>query len=129
MSFIFNWPLTFVMLELAPILVIIGVVQFKVLAQYERTIQENIELANSLAVEAIANIQTVAQLTSEDRLLQRYSDLLKKPFAVASVRNYLVGFLNGLLEAMLFFAAAVVFRFGVWEIEEFHELAFNDVLV
>ena len=128
-SFFFNWRLTLVMLGLVPILVIICYAQFVALSRYDEAAQGKLKLANMLAVEAMENIHTVAQLTSEDSILEKYHNLTEEPYKAATVRSCLFGVLDGLLHAMLFFASAVAFRFGVWEIEEFLDVSSSDVLV
>jgi hypothetical protein len=117
------------MLGLVPILVIISYAQFVGLLKYDEAAQGKLKLANMLAVEAVENVHTIAQLTCEDSLVKKYHCLTEEPYKAAIVRSLLSGLLDGLLHAMLFFAAAIAFRFGVWEIEEFLEVSSSDVMV
>lgn len=128
-AFIFSWRLTLVMCGLTPVLILVAVFQSMVVSRYDDVRRETAEAANVLAVEAIDSVRTVAQLTSEEIVLQMFHDLLDEPYRAAVIHSHLSGLLKGLMKAVLFFVVAAAFRFGVWEIQRYFDVLFEDILV
>ena len=128
-AFVFSWRLTLVMFGLVPVVVFVAVLQSKAVSRYGDLTQETLEYTNVLATEAIDNVRTIAQLACEETVVETYVSHLQEPYRTAVIHSHLSGFLDGLIEAILYFAIAAAFRFGVWEMEEFFEISFKNVLV
>ena len=82
-SFINGWQLTLVILALLPMIALAGALQMKVLQGSTQKTKEALEDVAQGATEAIANFKTVAALTMEKSLNEKYEKTMEKPHATA----------------------------------------------
>ncbi len=116
-SLYYDWEMTLVSLAFIPLLIAAGAFQMKSLAGHTAKNKELVEEAGTVAVEAVENIRTVAQLTQEETFWQKYHECLEGPFKLAIRHAHIRGFFYGLANSILFFAYAGSFRFGGWQVE------------
>ena len=99
----------------------------KSLAGHSEKNKQLLEEAGTVAVEAVENIRTVAQLTREETFLKKYHDCLEGPFKQAIRHAHIAGFFYGFSMSVLFFAYAGSFRFGGWQIDSQAGYSMEDV--
>jgi ABC-type bacteriocin/lantibiotic exporter with double-glycine peptidase domain len=73
-SFVFGWKLTLLILAFIPFIAVGGFVEMKIMAGVSNRDKEAVEEAGKVAIEAISNIRTVAQLTKEQKFMQLYAE-------------------------------------------------------
>eukprot|EP00118_Oscarella_pearsei_P021466 m.241042 g.241042 ORF g.241042 m.241042 type:complete len:1331 (+) comp40199_c0_seq19:2286-6278(+) len=117
-SFYYNWQMTLVTLSAMPLLIISGFLQMKALAGHGKDDKERMEESGKVAVEAIDNIRTVAQLGREETFWKNYHDCLEGPYKRSLSQAHVQGVSFGFSQAIMFFAYAGAFRFGAWQVVE-----------
>ena len=129
-SLFYDWEMTLVTVSFVPLLVFAGLIEMKSVGGHS---QKNIKLmedAGTVAVEAVENIRTVAQLTREETFMKRYHVCLEGPFKQAMRHAHIRGFFYGFSMGVLFFAYAGSFRFGGWQVEnQSHKYTMEDVFM
>jgi ATP-binding cassette subfamily B (MDR/TAP) protein 1 len=116
-SFYFDWQMTLVSLSFIPLLILAGFLYMKSFAGHSEKNKQLLEEAGTVAVEAVENVRTVAQLTREETFLEKYHNCLEGPFKQAIRHAHIAGFFYGFSMSILFFAYAGSFRFGGWQIK------------
>ncbi|CAF0877399.1 unnamed protein product, partial [Didymodactylos carnosus] len=82
LGFVYGWALTLMLLGFIPLIVIGGFLQSKLVSGFASKDKRALEDAGKVAVEAIQNIRTVAQLTKEERFGNEYAHLVEIPYSV-----------------------------------------------
>jgi ABC-type bacteriocin/lantibiotic exporter with double-glycine peptidase domain len=76
-SFYFGWKLTLVtMFSASPIIIVAGFVRVRYEVQFEKMNAAVFAESSKMAAEAISAFRTVASLTLEDMMIDRYSKML-----------------------------------------------------
>ncbi len=104
-------------LSFLPMVLIAGIVSAKTVTGLTHGNKKMLEEAGKVAVEAVENIRTVAQLGNENVFLEKYHVLLEGPFKQTIRHTHVRGFFMGLSQAVLLFSYAGSFRFGGWQVE------------
>ncbi|KAF9345802.1 Multidrug resistance protein 1 [Mortierella sp. AD094] len=82
-SFSATWQMTLIILAAVPIIGVGQFLEITALNGFGEKTRKAYEQSGQVAVEAIANIKTVASLAKEDALEQRYSDITREPHRYA----------------------------------------------
>ena len=112
--------MTLVTLSAMPFLVISGLFQMRALAGHGEANKAMLEQAGKVAVEAIDNIRTVAQLGREEKFWKSYHDCLELPYKTALRQAHIQAVTFGFSQAIMFFAYAGAFRYGGWQVANKH---------
>lgn len=75
-GFVFSWQLTLLIIAFLPFIVFGAMIQIRLITKFNKTDRESLENAGKIAVEAIQNIRTVAQLSKEVYFYEEYCRLL-----------------------------------------------------
>ena len=81
---------------------------------------------SQVAIESIENIRTVASLTVENAIRQKFEEALEGPYRSALLNAHVVGITFSLSQAVIFFAYGTSFWFGAYLIEQ-GEIDYVDV--
>ncbi|CAF0852957.1 unnamed protein product [Adineta ricciae] len=117
LAFVYGWSLTLIMLAFVPFMIIAGFLQTYLMTGFANKDKKALETAGKIAVEAIANIRTVVQLTKEQHFDDEYCRLLDVPFRNSLKRAHVFGIVFSFTDAIMFFAQAALFTFGAWQVE------------
>ncbi|CAF3552027.1 unnamed protein product [Rotaria sp. Silwood1] len=118
LAFIYGWSLTLLMLAFVPFMIVAGFLQMYLMTGFANKDKKALEDAGKIAVEAISNIRTVAQLTKEKHFGDEYCKLLEFPFRNSLKRAHIYGILFSISDSIMFFAQAALFTFGAWRVEQ-----------
>ncbi|CAF3981501.1 unnamed protein product [Rotaria sordida] len=118
LAFIYGWSLTLIMLAFVPFMIIAGFLQMYLMTGFANKDKKALEDAGKIAVEAISNIRTVAQLTKEPYFGDEYCKLLDFPYRNSLKRAQVFGILFSISDSIMFFAQAALFTFGAWRVEQ-----------
>lgn len=122
--------MTLVSLAFVPMLVIAGIFEMRALAGHTAKNKQLMEEAGKIAVEAVENIRTVAQLNVEEVFLQKYHDCLEGPYKQALWHAQVRGFFMGSSQAIMLFAQAGAFQFGGWQVaHQSHKYTMEDIFM
>ncbi|CAF1523136.1 unnamed protein product, partial [Didymodactylos carnosus] len=89
LGFVYGWALTLMLLGFIPLIVIGGFLQSKLVSGFASKDKKALENAGKVAVEAIQNIRTVAQLTKEEHFGNEYAHLVDIPYKSSLKRAYI----------------------------------------
>ncbi|CAF1371385.1 unnamed protein product, partial [Rotaria sordida] len=128
LAFIFGWKLTLLILAFVPFMIIAGFLQIYMMTRFANKDKNALENAGKIAVEAISNIRTVAQLTKEQHFGDEYCRLLDIPFKNSLKQAHLFGISFSFTDAITFFAQAALFTFGAWLVER-GEMTFEEIML
>jgi ATP-binding cassette subfamily B (MDR/TAP) protein 1 len=107
----FGWKLGLVGLATMPLIFTTGYARYKVLASLEKkNLQDT--YAASMVAEAVRGIRTIATLSLEDAVAQKYRQQLTQEGRVALFKNLLLSVLYGTSQSMIVFCMAIVFWYG-----------------
>ncbi|CAF1046776.1 unnamed protein product [Rotaria sordida] len=87
-----------------------------------------LEEAGKIAVEAISNIRTVAQLVKEPYFGDEYCKLLDIPLRNSLRRAHVFAILFSFTNSIMFFAQAALFTFGGWMVDR-GSMTFENVML
>ncbi|KAL5289501.1 pgp-2.2 family protein [Megaselia abdita] len=111
-SFVYSWNLTLVTLITVPLLLGTVIIESKYMEKSTIREKKAIEMASSIAVEAIANLPTVTSLGQEPHVLKRYCDQIDKATKACAKSVRFRGLVFGLGQSMPFIAYGISLFYG-----------------
>lgn len=78
-GFVYSWKLSLLICGFAPLMMIGGFVQMRVMTGGVKGDKKALEQAGKISVEAVENIRTVVTLTKEDYFLNQYKSQTEIP--------------------------------------------------
>nr|XP_039263789.1 ATP-dependent translocase ABCB1-like isoform X2 [Styela clava] len=117
-AFAYGWQLTLITLCFVPFMIIAGFIMMRLLTGKSGTESKAYEKAGSIATEATLNIRTVASLTKEQYMFDKYKEALVFPFSKSQQKALFYGVSFGFSQCIVFFAYAATFRYGAYLVEE-----------
>jgi len=114
LAIIYEWRLGLVTMSFLPPLCFGMIMQLR-LMMFDGAVQkEALEKSAKIAVESITNIRTVSGLRCESKMLEMYSEELKKPHKTGKWKAHMRGFIYGFANSNFIFAYAVCYYYGSW---------------
>lgn len=107
----FGWKLGLVGLATMPLIFTTGYARFRVLSDLEKKNLRDTHAA-SLVSEAIRGIRTIATLSLEDTVAQRYRHQLSEEGRITFLKNIMLAFLYGTSQSVIVFCMAIIFWYG-----------------
>lgn len=104
------WRIAIVILALVPIILAAGYLRLKVLADFQKRHETAYIKSNSLAIEAVQCIKTVASLGREEDVMLKFQRALQKPYR-ESMRHFLVG---NVFLALALSISYFIYAFAYW---------------
>lgn len=104
------WRIAIVILALVPIILAAGYLRFKVLADFQKRHETAYVKSNSLAIEAVQCIKTVASLGREEDVMRKFERSLEKPYK-ESMRHFLFG---NVFLALALSISYFIYAFAYW---------------
>ncbi|SNX84804.1 related to multidrug resistance protein 4 [Melanopsichium pennsylvanicum] len=104
------WRIAIVILALVPIILAAGYLRLKVLADFQKRHETAYVKSNSLAIEAVQCIKTVASLGREEDVLRKFERSLEKPYR-ESMRHFLFG---NVFLALALSISYFIYAFAYW---------------
>ncbi|KAJ9475197.1 putative Alpha-factor-transporting ATPase (putative) [Pseudozyma hubeiensis] len=104
------WRIAIVILALVPIILAAGYQRLKVLADFQKRHETAYIKSNSLAIEAVQCIKTVASLGREDDVMLKFERSLEKPYR-ESMRHFLFG---NVFLALALSISYFIYAFAYW---------------
>ncbi|CAG8854024.1 243_t:CDS:1, partial [Gigaspora margarita] len=111
-SFIVGWKLTLVCLCSIPIMIIAGGLRIKLLSSFQQKTRKAYEYSTQIACESANNIRTVAALTCENNLWERYHNLLEEPMRQGIKNALLASIPFAFANCVFFLIVALAFWYG-----------------
>lgn len=109
-SHVFAWRIAIVILSLVPIILAAGYLRLKVLADFQKRHETAYIKSNSLAIEAVQCIKTVASLGREEDVMRKFERSLEKPYR-ESKRHFLFG---NVFLALALSISYFIYAFAYW---------------
>nr|CAB3219614.1 multidrug resistance protein 1-like [Phallusia mammillata] len=125
-AFAYGWKLTLLTIAFVPFIVIGGFLEMQLIMGEETNENQAYDKAGQVAVEAISNIRTVASLTKEKVIIERYEKHLEEPIRESTKKTLITGIGYGYSQCVIYFAYAAVFRLGI-ELVLTGEMTFENV--
>lgn len=107
----FGWKLGLVGLATMPLIFTTGYARFRVLSDLEKKNLRDTHAA-SLVSEAIRGIRTIATLSLEDTVAQRYRHQLSEEGRTTLLKNIILAVLYGTSQSVIVFCMALIFWYG-----------------
>ncbi|GAC95731.1 multidrug resistance protein [Pseudozyma hubeiensis SY62] len=104
------WRIAIVILALVPIILAAGYQRLKVLADFQKRHETAYIKSNSLAIEAVQCIKTVASLGREEDVMLKFERSLEKPYR-ESMRHFLFG---NVFLALALSISYFIYAFAYW---------------
>uniref|UniRef100_V5GRL9 Multidrug resistance protein n=2 Tax=Kalmanozyma brasiliensis (strain GHG001) TaxID=1365824 RepID=V5GRL9_KALBG len=104
------WRIAIVILALVPIILAAGYMRLKVLADFQKRHETAYVKSNSLAIEAVQCIKTVASLGREEDVMRKFERSLEKPYR-ESMRHFLFG---NVFLALALSISYFIYAFAYW---------------
>ena len=104
------WRIAIVILALVPIILAAGYLRLKVLADFQKRHETAYVKSNSLAIEAVQCIKTVASLGREEDVMRKFQRSLEKPYR-ESMRHFLFG---NVFLALALSISYFIYAFAYW---------------
>ena len=79
-AFYYSWKLTLVIMGFAPFLMFAGSVNMKIFKNFAAEEAKKLTDASDVANQAIMNIRTVASLGKEQYFIDKFTELIHKPY-------------------------------------------------
>ncbi|CAF3625331.1 unnamed protein product [Rotaria sp. Silwood1] len=124
-----SWQLTLLMCIFIPFLILSGWLQTKVLSRFVKMDSIAMEKAANIVAQVIQNIRTVVQLTEENFFLEKYKQIIDKPYKKLKLRAHLNALLFALANSISFFAQAALFSFGGYLVRKNYILFEHIILI
>ncbi|BAT76977.1 hypothetical protein LR48_Vigan01g291500 [Vigna angularis] len=121
-----SWQLAFIVLALAPLLVLNGYAQFKFLKGFSADAKKLYEEASQVANDAVGSIRTVASFCAEKRVMELYQEKCEGPIKAGIRRGVISGISYGASFFMLYAVYACSFYAGARLVED-GKSTFSDV--
>ncbi|CAF1240166.1 unnamed protein product [Rotaria sordida] len=128
LAFFYGWALTLIVLAFVPFMIAAGFLQTYLLTGFANKDKKALEEAGKIAVEAISNIRTVAQLVKEPYFGDEYCKLLDIPLRNSLRRAHVFAILFSFTNSIMFFAQAALFTFGGWMVDR-GSMTFENVML
>ncbi|TKY86362.1 hypothetical protein EX895_004511 [Sporisorium graminicola] len=104
------WRIAIVILALVPIILAAGYLRLKVLADFQKRHETAYVKSNSLAIEAVQCIKTVASLGREEDVMRKFERSLENPYR-ESMRHFLFG---NVFLALALSISYFIYAFAYW---------------
>ena len=104
------WRIAIVILALVPIILAAGYLRLKVLADFQKRHETAYVKSNSLAIEAVQCIKTVASLGREDDVMRKFERSLERPYR-EGMRHFLFG---NVFLALALSISYFIYAFAYW---------------
>ncbi|CAF4606452.1 unnamed protein product, partial [Rotaria sp. Silwood2] len=124
-----SWQLTLLMCVFIPLLILSGWLQTKVLSSFIKMDSIAMEKAANIVAQVTQNIRTVVQLTEEKSFLEKYKEIIDKPYKKLKLRSHLNALLFALANSISFFAQAALFSLGGYLVGKNHILFEHIILI
>ncbi|CAG8704588.1 8389_t:CDS:2, partial [Cetraspora pellucida] len=111
-SLIIGWKLTLVCLCAIPLMVGSGSLRVRMLNNFQQKTKKAYEYSAQIACEGAANIRTVAALTRENTLWEKYHNLLDEPTRQGFKNAYLASIPFAFANCINFLLSALAFWYG-----------------
>ncbi|KAF0453393.1 P-loop containing nucleoside triphosphate hydrolase protein [Gigaspora margarita] len=111
-SFIIGWKFTLVCICSIPIMIAAGGLRIKILSNLQQKTKKAYEYSTQIACEAAYNIRTVAVLTCENNLWERYHNLLDEPMRQSTKNALLASIPFAFANCIFFLITALAFWYG-----------------
>ncbi|QCD80147.1 ATP-binding cassette [Vigna unguiculata] len=121
-----SWQLAFIVLVLAPLLLLNGYVQFKFMKGFSADAKKLYEGASQVANDAVGSIRTVASFCAEKRVMELYQEKCEGPIKAGIRRGVISGLSYGVSFFMLYAVYALSFYAGARLVED-GKSTFSDV--
>ncbi|XP_041375197.1 phosphatidylcholine translocator ABCB4-like [Gigantopelta aegis] len=126
MAFSYGWKLTLVVLSFLPLMIGTGIIKGKVTQGFAKTDKANVEKSGQMCAETVDCIRTVAMLSLEPTLLQKFEHLANGICRRGVRHAHLNGISYGIAQAVIFFAYAATFTYGAYLVKQ-GEMEFFEV--
>jgi ATP-binding cassette subfamily B (MDR/TAP) protein 1 len=111
-GFIFEWRTSLVTVGLIPVMILAGALQMKQSLGFSGESDTAYKDSSSLITEAMVNIRTVMSFGYENVVLNKYSNMLEKPFQLGVKKGNISGVLYGISQMVMFIIFALIFFLG-----------------
>ncbi|CAG8729804.1 25861_t:CDS:2, partial [Gigaspora rosea] len=111
-SLIIGWKLTLVCSCSIPLMIGAGGLRIKMLSNFQQKIKKAYEYSTQLACESTENIRTVAALTCENNLWERYHNLLDEPMRQGLKNAFLASIHFAFANCVIFLVEALTFWYS-----------------
>ena len=125
--FVYSWQLTLLLLAFSPVMIAGGYVETLMITGVAKGDKEAIEGAGQIAVAAIQNIRTVAQLNKEEYFAEKYATCFEIPFRSALKRAHVFGLFFGIISGVYLFGVVAIFMVGGHLVEQ-NSSSFEDIM-
>ena len=114
LSLYFQWKLGLVAMTFVPLLLVATYFQAKIIMGQSALERDGLQKSAKVAMEAIANIRTVASLGKERQFHTIYMDSLRRPHQQALKKSWVRGAIFGFASSIPMFAYATTMYYGGW---------------
>ncbi|RIB22586.1 P-loop containing nucleoside triphosphate hydrolase protein [Gigaspora rosea] len=111
-SLIIGWKLTLVYLCCIPLMIGAGRLRIKMASNFQQRTKKAYEYSAQIACEGADNIRTVAALTYENNLWERYHNLLDEPMRQSIKHAFLVSIPFAFANCVIFLVNSLAFWYG-----------------
>ncbi|KAK7208339.1 P-loop containing nucleoside triphosphate hydrolase protein, partial [Myxozyma melibiosi] len=111
-SLIIAWNLAIVCIVCIPVVMGAGFWRFYVLSVFQNTTKKSNEAAGSYACEAVSAIRTVASLTREDDVMEKYHHIIEEQGLKSKNASKQSALWYGVAQSVQFFILALAFWYG-----------------
>lgn len=125
LAFVYSWQLSLVMIGIIPLFILSGYLRYQSYRGYAQRTKLLYEAANELAIDATANIRSVASYTLESFMTNEYALLMEYPLIQARRASIASGICYGMTNllqtaplALAFYVAAIFVGNGILDFKE-----------
>ncbi|UJR24177.1 hypothetical protein I4U23_027143 [Adineta vaga] len=127
-SFIFSWQMTLIVVIFVPFIVLGGLLQSRLSTKFENKTKQILEDAGQISIESIQNRRTVASLSVEEYICEKYFELIDKYDRLLLKRSHILAIMSSITNSCIFFCWASLFAAAVYLIEK-QIVSFQSVLL
>ncbi|XP_073956330.1 ATP-dependent translocase ABCB1-like isoform X2 [Choristoneura fumiferana] len=128
LAMVYQWQVGLVALAFLPVIALVVYYQSVTTAKANMRSAKTVENSSKIAIEAVANIRTVASLGREEAVLKEYMAQLAPALASEKRATHIRGLVTGLSRGMFNFINASALTYGGHLIVS-QGVAYNDILV